>query len=181
MPFNSKPVSRLAFLLLLPFFSFSALAAPSAADQLALQPAAAAALGSFAAPEPALIPLLPEAKAVYPGTSILPVIEDRGRVDSILRLVALISRGGPYPFKQDGTIFKNKEGLLPARPHGFYREYTLIVPKDSSRQLVIGGVLYHLPPSYGVRGCERLVVGGNEIVYYSPTHYADFIRLAILP
>ncbi len=181
MPLNNKRVSPLLSLLLIPFFFVPAMAAPSAVDQLALQPAAAAALGSFAAPAPALIPLLPEAKAVQPGTSILPVIEDQGRVDSILRLVALISRGGPYPFREDGTTFKNREGLLPAQPPGFYKEYTLIVPKNSSRELVIGGVLYHLPPSYGVRGCERLVVGGGEIVYYSPTHYADFIRLTILP
>jgi guanyl-specific ribonuclease Sa len=181
MTIKNKKVSLLAALLLLPFFLSSAFAAPSAVEQLALQPAASAALDSFAAPEPVLIPLLPETRAVYPGTSILPVIEDQGRVDAILELVALISRGGPFPFKEDHKTFKNKEGRLPAQPLGFYKEYTLLVPKNSSRQLVIGGVLYNLPPSYGVRGCERLVVGGNEIVYYSPTHYQDFIRLTVLP
>lgn len=181
MNLNKKRVSLLGSLILLPFFLASAFAAPSAVGQLSLQPAAAAALDSFAAPEPVLIPLLPGAKSVQPGTSILPVIEDQGRVDAILKLVALISRGGPYPFSQDDKTFKNREGILPDMPLGFYKEYTLLVPKNSSRELVIGGVLYHLPPSYGVRGCERLVVGGNEIVYYSPTHYKDFIRLTVLP
>jgi guanyl-specific ribonuclease Sa len=152
----------------------------SAVDQLLGHPAAPSA-AEFQAPEPVLIPLKPSARALQPGGAILPVIEDRGRVEAILDLVSLIARGGPFPFKEDHKAFKNKEGLLPAMPLGYYKEYTLLVPKNSSRELVIGGVLYHLPPSYGVRGCERLVVGGGEIVYYSPTHYKDFIRLTIVP
>ncbi|MDT8286351.1 MAG: ribonuclease domain-containing protein, partial [Elusimicrobiales bacterium] len=152
----------------------------SALSQLLGQPAALSA-DTFQTAEPVFIPLKPAARELQPGSSILPLIEDTGRVESILELVALISRGGPFPFKEDDKAFKNREGLLPGMPLGYYKEYTLLVPKNSSRELVIGGVLYHLPPSYGVRGCERLVVGGGEIVYYSPTHYKDFIRLTIVP
>ncbi|HOI41435.1 MAG TPA: ribonuclease domain-containing protein [Elusimicrobiales bacterium] len=178
-----RPAALLLTLsLLLPMVFAPAFAAGgnSAVEQLLGHPAAPSA-AELQAPEPVLIPLKPSARDLQPGSSILPVIEDRGRVEAILELVALISRGGPFPFKEDHKPFKNKEGLLPAQPLGFYKEYTLLVPKDSSRELVIGGVLYHLPPSYGVRGCERLVVGGGEIVYYSPTHYKDFIRLTIVP
>lgn len=34
--------------------------------------------------------------------------------------VGLVLSGGPYPFERDGTIFQNREGLLPERPSGYW-------------------------------------------------------------
>jgi guanyl-specific ribonuclease Sa len=42
--------------------------------------------------------------------------------------IALIRKGGPYPYQQDGTIFRNRERKLPSAPVGYYREYTVTTP-----------------------------------------------------
>jgi len=39
----------------------------------------------------------------------------------------LIQRGGPFPYRQDGTVFGNRERRLPKRQPGYYRE-SLISP-----------------------------------------------------
>lgn len=73
-------------------------------------------------------------------------------VDTIL----LIDQGGPFPFDRDGITFFNREGLLPARPEGFYQEYTVITPG-----------LDH-------RGARRVVIGQDGAVYYTADHYESF-------
>ncbi len=72
--------------------------------------------------------------------------------------IALIQRGGPYPYRQDGQVFGNREGLLPRQPRGWYREYTVDTPG-----------LRH-------RGARRIVTGGNppREWYYSDDHYRSF-------
>ena len=37
----------------------------------------------------------------------------------------LIGQGGPFQSEKDGTVFGNRERLLPVRPRGYYREYTV--------------------------------------------------------
>ena len=76
----------------------------------------------------------------------------------------LIHSGGPFPFRKDGTVFGNREHLLPDHARGFYREYTV--------------------PSPGVRdrGARRIVCGGKqrrapESCFYSADHYASFSRI----
>jgi ribonuclease T1 len=34
----------------------------------------------------------------------------------------LIEQGGPYPYEQDGTVFQNREGILPSQSSGYYHE-----------------------------------------------------------
>ena len=73
----------------------------------------------------------------------------------------LIRAGGPFAYPKDGTVFGNRERLLPARPRGFYREYT--VPTPGARD----------------RGARRIVCGGQsaqhpETCYYTADHYASF-------
>jgi ribonuclease T1 len=72
--------------------------------------------------------------------------------------IALIQRGGPYPHRQDGSVFGNREQRLPQRPRGYYREYTVDTPG-----------LQH-------RGARRIVTGGDppEAWYYTDDHYDSF-------
>lgn len=72
--------------------------------------------------------------------------------------LALIKRGGPFPYKKDGTVFGNREKLLPKKPHGHYKEYTVKTPGAKNR------------------GARRIVSGGG-IHYYTDDHYASFKRI----
>ena len=76
----------------------------------------------------------------------------------------LILAGGPFPYRKDGTVFGNRERLLPRAQRGFYREYT--VPTPGSRD----------------RGARRIVCGGErptapEACFYTADHYASFRRI----
>ncbi|WP_326758623.1 ribonuclease [Streptomyces phaeochromogenes] len=69
----------------------------------------------------------------------------------------LIEQGGPYPYSQDGTVFQNREGILPSQSSGYYHEYTVITPGSSTR------------------GARRIVTGEeNQEDYYTADHYATF-------
>ena len=46
---------------------------------------------------------------------------------------ALIHHGGPFPYDKDGTVFGNRERLLPAHQRGYYREYTVKTPGARNR------------------------------------------------
>jgi guanyl-specific ribonuclease Sa len=72
--------------------------------------------------------------------------------------LALIARGGPFPNRQDGTVFGNREGLLPAQPRGYYHEYTVDTPGLDNR------------------GARRIITGGNPpvVYYYTDDHYRSF-------
>jgi ribonuclease T1 len=70
-----------------------------------------------------------------------------------------IKRGGPFPYARDGMVFGNREGLLPARPRGYYREYT--VPTPGSRD----------------RGARRIVAGKPGEYWYTADHYRSFQRI----
>lgn len=70
--------------------------------------------------------------------------------------LALIDRGGPFPYARDGVVFGNFEGLLPRHERGYYHEYT--VPTPGSRD----------------RGARRIVTGQGGEVYYTDDHYKSF-------
>jgi ribonuclease T1 len=71
----------------------------------------------------------------------------------------LIRRGGPFPYARDGTVFGNREGMLPAGPRGYYHEYT--VPTPGSRD----------------RGARRIIAGRLGEYYYTDDHYRSFKRI----
>ncbi len=76
----------------------------------------------------------------------------------------LIRSGGPFPHAKDGTVFGNRERLLPTKRRGYYREYTVRTP----------GVRH--------RGARRIVCGGEQVTvpdacYYTEDHYASFRRI----
>ncbi|MEU4010101.1 ribonuclease domain-containing protein [Streptomyces pseudogriseolus] len=69
----------------------------------------------------------------------------------------LIEQGGPFPFEQDGTVFQNREGILPDQSTGYYHEYTVITPGSPTR------------------GARRIVTGEEyQEDYYTADHYASF-------
>ena len=45
----------------------------------------------------------------------------------------LIERGGPFPYRKDGSEFQNRERLLPTMPRGYYRGYTVATPGSRDR------------------------------------------------
>ncbi|MEU6243742.1 ribonuclease domain-containing protein [Streptomyces sp. NPDC047024] len=69
----------------------------------------------------------------------------------------LIDQGGPFPYSQDGVVFQNREGVLPGQSSGYYHEYTVKTPGESTR------------------GARRIVTGkAYEEDYYTSDHYATF-------
>jgi ribonuclease T1 len=96
--------------------------------------------------------------AVASGTphSGLPTVDAGDLPPQAISVLALIDRGGPFPYAQDNTTFSNNEGLLPWRPRGYYREYTVVTPGSADR------------------GTRRLIVGRDGDVYYTSDHYASF-------
>jgi ribonuclease T1 len=55
--------------------------------------------------------------------------------------IALIRRGGSYPYSRDGSIFGNLEHRPPAPPRGYRHEYTVTTPGSSDRgirRIIIG-------------------------------------------
>lgn len=77
--------------------------------------------------------------------------------------IALIQRGGPFPHRQDGSVFGNRERRLPERPRGYYHEYTVETPGARDR------------------GARRIVTGGTppDIWYYSDDHYETFKSFSV--
>lgn len=142
-------------------------------------PAAASALSSAGlAASPELASLAE--KAILPGTGIAPRFSDPGRVELILKTVAAVYYGTPLPFPKDGVVFENRQSRLPAKPKGYYREYTLLPKPGSPSTVTVGDRTFVISPPQGRRGAERLVIGGGEVLYYSPDHYTTFIALEVL-
>lgn len=73
--------------------------------------------------------------------------------------VRLIERGGPFPYSQDGAVFENREGNLPAQPRGYYHEYTVTTPGSADR------------------GARRIVAGQHGQLFYTDDHYRTFKRI----
>ena len=81
--------------------------------------------------------------------------------------LALIKQGGPFPYRKDGTVFRNFERRLPEQPRGYYREYTVPTPGAKTR------------------GARRIVAGEGTAgdvrrsseYYYTADHYRSFHRI----
>lgn len=73
----------------------------------------------------------------------------------------LIRKGGPFPYRQDGTRFGNREKLLPQQRPDYYREYTVRTPGSRDR------------------GARRIVTGGSPPAefFYTDDHYRSFRRI----
>ena len=123
-------------------------------------------------------------QALVPGKAFSPVVSDARRVRAIDDLLAKIAVCRPMPYDNDGNVHSKPHAGLPARPAGYYLEYTLMVPGRNTgakpEAVVIGGVTYMTGAVLSARGPERLMIGGGREVYYTPDHYSTFIYLAIV-
>lgn len=71
--------------------------------------------------------------------------------------VNLIKQGGPFPYpSHDGSVFDNREGVLPNCATGYYHEYTVITPGSPTR------------------GTRRIITGQGGEYFYTGDHYASF-------
>ncbi|MFB7259316.1 ribonuclease domain-containing protein [Streptomyces nojiriensis] len=71
-------------------------------------------------------------------------------------VLALIDKGGPYPYRQDGTVFGNFEKALPEQKRGYYHEYTVRTPGERDC------------------GARRIVTGEGGEFFYTDDHYDTF-------
>jgi ribonuclease T1 len=79
------------------------------------------------------------------------------------RTYGAILNGGPFQHEKDGSVFGNRERLLPRERRGHYREYTVETPGSRDR------------------GARRIVCGGERmapsVCWYTADHYASFRRI----
>ncbi|MCG3187404.1 MAG: hypothetical protein IOMNBAOH_02018 [Rhodocyclaceae bacterium] len=102
-----------------------------------------------------------------PTSRAYPIVSEAQLPPAARQTLSRIRQGGPFPYRKDGSVFHNREGRLPVKFRGYYREYT--VAEHGARD----------------RGPRRIVVGGpdpadtqiRQEFYYSPDHYRSFQRI----
>jgi ribonuclease T1 len=94
-----------------------------------------------------------------PAAALVPVAAADLPAEARVTL-ARIRSNGPFAYDRDGVAFGNRERMLPPRPRGYYREYTVKTPGSKGR------------------GARRIVCGGEKEslaeCYYSDDHYQSF-------
>jgi len=73
--------------------------------------------------------------------------------------IALIKKGGPYPYSKDGAVFGNFERRLPIHERGYYKEFTVPTPRSRDR------------------GARRIIAGKAGELFYTDDHYETFRRI----
>jgi ribonuclease T1 len=124
----------------------------------------------------ALVALLIFAATIFVGTSSVaresvPKVTTSGEIAvgelpaQARDTLALIRKGGPFPYAKDGSIFGNRERNLAKQPRGHYKEYTVKTPGSRDR------------------GARRIVCGGETKnvsqlnCFYTADHYATFKKI----
>lgn len=82
----------------------------------------------------------------------------RGTVD-VQPTLDRIAAGKRLDYRNDGSTFQNREGRLPRKSSGYYKEYV------------------HPTPSLSGPGPQRIVGGEKGEAYYTPDHYRTFQRI----
>ena len=102
-------------------------------------------------------PLVVQARESAPALATMTVAELPPQGQTTFRL---IYQGGPFPYEKDGSVFGNRERMLPPERRGYYREYTVKTPYARNR------------------GARRIVCGGPATTpdkcFYTGDHYASF-------
>jgi len=86
-------------------------------------------------------------------------IQDAAERSEVQKTLRRIASGGPFLHHQDGTVFANREGRLPAKARGYYHEYTVETPGSPDR------------------GARRIIRGTGGELYYTHDHYRTFLRI----
>lgn len=94
-----------------------------------------------------------------PKPSIAGEIQESELPREARETIALIRHGGPFPYAKDGVVFSNREGALPKKHRGYYREYTVKTPHVRTR------------------GARRIIWGAGGEYYYTDDHYNHFWRI----
>ncbi len=77
----------------------------------------------------------------------------------ILSTLDRIDKGEKHWHHNDGSVYENREGLLPSQKEGYYREYV------------------HPTPGAKSVGPQRIIIGNKGDVWYTPDHYKTFIPI----
>lgn len=132
---------------------------PRTSAPVSSAPVFVAAEETYAAPSPAAAPTDADTATRYPA--FLPP-----EAHLVLQRIA---SGGPFPYRQDGGVFQNRERRLPAQPRGYYHEYTVPTPGSPDR------------------GARRIITGGDtpgsnrpEDYWYTDDHYRSFQHFEVL-
>jgi ribonuclease T1 len=97
--------------------------------------------------------------ATHKWARVETLVPDRAERTQLIATLELIERGGPFPYRQDGTVFGNREGRLPAKARDYYHEYTVPTPGASNR------------------GARRIIRGQSGETFYTRDHYSTFMRI----
>lgn len=100
----------------------------------------------------------PRPSASAPAPSASASVPDSLRLlpPEAIDTIELIQSEGPFPYRQDGAVFMNRERRLPSHERGYWREYTVRTPGESDR------------------GARRIVHGEGDEYYYTDDHYGTF-------
>ncbi|SFU25997.1 ribonuclease [Paraburkholderia aspalathi] len=97
-------------------------------------------------------------------TGVLGAVTKTQLPGEAVETLRLIKAGGPFPFGEDGVLFRNSALFLPGHPRGYYHTYTVRTPGMTDR------------------GQRRIVCGGPRRqtgdCYYTDDYYASFKRIA---
>jgi len=96
---------------------------------------------------------------VHPGSSSASGVPLSSLPAQARQTVALIQKGGPFPYSHDGIVYQNRERQLPSEPSGYYHEYTVVTPGSDDR------------------GTRRIVTGKDGRFWYTDDHYASFRQI----
>ena len=97
--------------------------------------------------------------ATHSGQDSLPIIALAELPAEARDTLRAIKQGGPFAYERDGAVFRNYERILPRRPRGYYREYTVKTPGARNR------------------GVRRIISGEVNEYYYTADHYKSFKRI----
>jgi ribonuclease T1 len=124
---------------------------------------------------PRLVALLVAAVLLAPSPGAAREPAPHGRAEARLaelppearETLALIKRGGPFPYRKDGAVFFNREQRLPRQPRGYYTEYTVRTPRarDRGPRRIVAG-----------RGAAGDPATSGEY-WYTDDHYETFRRI----
>ena len=93
------------------------------------------------------------------GRATTDIIAGPNGLVNVRSTIDRINAGGKFPHRNDGSIFQNREGLLPKQPLGYYKEFV------------------HPTPGAKGPGAQRIIQGQSGELFYTPDHYGSFIPL----